>query len=70
MRPIHFAADRGHVVVVQLLAESGAEIDCPDDSGMTPLMYAASCDHLVREAIQLSSQIFLLAIQIVMSFFS
>jgi ankyrin repeat protein len=51
MRPIHFAADRGHFEVVQLLAAAGAQIDCQDDAGMTPLMYAASCDHLVSRAV-------------------
>ena len=32
---------------MELLATAGATVDVEDDAGMTPLMYAASCDHLV-----------------------
>lgn len=47
MRPIHFAADRGHTELVEMLISNGVDFNVKDDVGMTPLMFAASCDNLV-----------------------
>lgn len=43
---IHWAADRGHVNIIELLLKNGANIDLQDVDGQTPLHYAASCGHL------------------------
>jgi ankyrin repeat protein len=45
MRPLHYAADRGHLEVVQLLLDHDADINAVDDSNQTALMFAAICDH-------------------------
>lgn len=47
MRPLHFAADRGFLSIVDFLATAGAEVHAEDANGMTALMYAISCDHMV-----------------------
>lgn len=44
--PIHWAADRGHVAVIECLIKYGANINSKDIDGQTPLHYAASCGHL------------------------
>ncbi|KAF2356382.1 Ankyrin repeat-containing domain [Trinorchestia longiramus] len=46
MTGLHWAADRGHTEVVDLLLTNGAEVNARDDSGQTPLHYAASCGHV------------------------
>ncbi|XP_011300721.1 acyl-CoA-binding domain-containing protein 6 [Fopius arisanus] len=45
MLPIHWAADRGHMLTIKCLIERGADIDAQDNDGQTPLHYAASCGH-------------------------
>ncbi|KAH7142701.1 hypothetical protein B0J13DRAFT_555948 [Dactylonectria estremocensis] len=39
--PLHWAAERGHKVVVTLLLEKGARVDSKDDLGRIPLDLAA-----------------------------
>ncbi|GMH18346.1 hypothetical protein Nepgr_020187 [Nepenthes gracilis] len=46
--PLHWAVDRGHLSVVQLLINKNGDINTKDDEGQTPLHYAVICD---REAI-------------------
>ena len=43
--PLHWAADRGHKEVAELLIESGAEVKKVDDRGWTPLHSAAERGH-------------------------
>lgn len=45
---LHFAADRGHVDIIEVLVGRGASVDAQDLDGQTPLHYAALCDR--REA--------------------
>lgn len=40
--PLHFAASRGHELVLKVLLEAGARWDAPGDEGATPLHVAAS----------------------------
>ncbi|RYR48138.1 hypothetical protein Ahy_A07g034128 isoform B [Arachis hypogaea] len=46
--PLHWAVDRGHRNVTELLLERNADVNCKDNEGQTPLHYAVMCD---REAI-------------------
>lgn len=46
--PLHWAVDRGHSNVVELLVSRNADINVKDVDGQTPLHYAVVCD---REAI-------------------
>ncbi|KAH7724429.1 hypothetical protein AAVH_07903 [Aphelenchoides avenae] len=43
--PLHWACDAGHNEVVQLLVNSGADVNARDKDGLTPLHYAAMCSH-------------------------
>lgn len=43
--PIHWAADRGYVMIITYLIEKGANVNSRDGDGQTPLHYAASCGH-------------------------
>jgi len=43
--PLHSAAVGGHVDVVRLLVDAGAELDAADDRGRTPLIRAAEYGH-------------------------
>lgn len=44
---LHWAADRGHLPIVEyLVAELGADVNCVDNEQQTPLHYAASCGYL------------------------
>ena len=47
MTPLHFAADRGYNNILEVLIDNGANINVADKVGMTPLMYAVSCENLV-----------------------
>lgn len=42
---LHFAADRGHPDIVQLLLSRGACVNHADSEGQTALHYAALCGH-------------------------
>ncbi|XP_043717468.1 acyl-CoA-binding domain-containing protein 1-like [Telopea speciosissima] len=46
--PLHWAVDRGHLNIVELLVSRNADVNAKDNEGQTPLHYAAVCD---REAI-------------------
>ena len=43
--PLHLAAQRGHLEVVELLVRHGAELDAEDALGSTPLLEAVSGAH-------------------------
>lgn len=40
--PLHYAADRRHPLLVQLLLDAGAQVDAQTSEGTTPLMLAAA----------------------------
>ncbi|OAD61674.1 Acyl-CoA-binding domain-containing protein 6 [Eufriesea mexicana] len=44
--PIHWAADRGHLRIIEQLIKKGTNVNSQDEDGQTPLHYAASCGHL------------------------
>ncbi|KAF6136196.1 hypothetical protein GIB67_001605 [Kingdonia uniflora] len=46
--PLHWAVDRGHFDMVDLLLRKDADVNAKDNEGQTPLHYAAMCD---REAV-------------------
>ncbi|KAJ4956439.1 hypothetical protein NE237_013222 [Protea cynaroides] len=46
--PLHWAVDRGHLNIVELLVSKNADVNAKDNEGQTPLHYAAVCG---REAI-------------------
>lgn len=46
--PLHWAVDRGHLNVVEMLLRRNVDVNAKDNEGQTPLHYAAVCD---REAI-------------------
>ena len=43
--PLHWAADRGQTVCVQMLLEARAPADARDAEGATPLAYAVTCEY-------------------------
>lgn len=46
--PLHWAVDRGHLNISELLVSKNADVNAKDNEGQTPLHYAVVCD---REAI-------------------
>jgi ankyrin repeat protein len=44
--PIHYAAEKGFVNIIQFLIENGCHVDQRTRSGVTPLMYAAKGNQL------------------------
>ncbi|GAA0170552.1 hypothetical protein LIER_24783 [Lithospermum erythrorhizon] len=42
--PLHWAVDRGHQSVVELLISKNSDLNIKDDEGQTPLHYAAVCE--------------------------
>lgn len=46
--PLHWAVDRGHLNVAELLVRKNADVNVKDNDGQTPLHYAVVCE---REAI-------------------
>ncbi|GJZ82279.1 acyl-CoA-binding domain-containing protein 1-like protein, partial [Tanacetum coccineum] len=42
--PLHWAVDRGHIDVVELLLSRNADVNLKDNEGQTPLHYAAVCE--------------------------
>ncbi|XP_012538761.1 acyl-CoA-binding domain-containing protein 6 [Monomorium pharaonis] len=46
MHPIHWAADRGYLEILDHLIKSGANINSRDQYGQTALHYVVSCDHV------------------------
>lgn len=42
--PLHWAVDRGHSKVVEMLVSKDADVNAKDDEGQTPLHYAVVCD--------------------------
>lgn len=42
---LHWACDRGHSDIVNLLISSGVDLNSQDNDGQTPLHYASSCGH-------------------------
>jgi len=59
MTALQYACDRGHIEVVQLLLQHGAEVNVADDDGMTALHYACCCDHedIVKLLLQAGAQV-------------
>ena len=46
MTPLHWAANRGHLDIVQALLKARADVNAKDEYGMTPLHLAAIRGHL------------------------
>ncbi|KAK6926038.1 Acyl-CoA-binding protein, ACBP [Dillenia turbinata] len=42
--PLHWAVDRGHLNVTELLVSRNADVNAKDNEGQTPLHYAAVCE--------------------------
>ncbi|KAG2701414.1 hypothetical protein I3843_06G039900 [Carya illinoinensis] len=42
--PLHWAVDRGHLNITELLIKSNADVNAKDDDGQTPLHYAVTCE--------------------------
>ncbi|KAF7816674.1 acyl-CoA-binding domain-containing protein 1 [Senna tora] len=42
--PLHWAVDRGHLNVTELLVSKNADVNAQDDDGQTPLHYAVVCE--------------------------
>ena len=44
--PIHYAAEKGHIEIVQLLMSSTDNPNAVDNAGFTPIHYAAANGHV------------------------
>lgn len=55
----HIAAKRGNIKLIRILAEAQADLDIPDDNGMTPLLVAAAegCGMELLELLRLGANI-------------
>lgn len=42
--PLHWAVDRGHSNIAELLVSRNANVNAKDNEGQTPLHYAATCE--------------------------
>lgn len=51
-RPLHFAAQKGSVDVVEMLVEAGATIDSTNNKGDTPLGVATASPHSTPEVLR------------------
>lgn len=49
MTPLHYAADRGHGEVLEVLLSAGADVNAVDGDGQTALMTAVLCSNEVGE---------------------
>ena len=45
LTPLLYAADRGHLEIVQCLLANKAEVNIHDQDGQTALDYAKMCEH-------------------------
>jgi ankyrin repeat protein len=45
MTPLHWAAKKGHRIIVSMFLKIGVSVNCKDTSGRTPLHWAASSGH-------------------------
>eukprot|EP00283_Hemiselmis_rufescens_P009927 CAMPEP_0173426194 /NCGR_PEP_ID=MMETSP1357-20121228/5731_1 /TAXON_ID=77926 /ORGANISM="Hemiselmis rufescens, Strain PCC563" /LENGTH=143 /DNA_ID=CAMNT_0014389805 /DNA_START=193 /DNA_END=621 /DNA_ORIENTATION=+ len=57
--PLHYAAGWGHANVVALLLDAGADIDCEDGDGNTPLMWAVRFNRTdtVRQLLDMGAEV-------------
>ena len=57
--PLHFAATNGHVSMVKLLVERGADVNVKSQWGQTPLHYAAGEGHvaMVKLLVELGAEV-------------